>query len=553
MASMRKSFGWILLLVAALAGPAHAATGTISSKASTLVVASGQTAANTTVSWSTSGAAKAQVWVRIDDTADTLFASGLAGSKSASILPGRAYRFTLYDGTDHMMPLADALVLGVASSGGTITGTPFVVRAPSGGSSSAVLQWATQGFGTSEVWLSLDGGAEQLFARAVSGSQSAPWIQPGHDYRFNLYADTSRSRLLDSVRVYGDLSYEVGVNYHATGSDFFTSAFLTRYHLPGVRDTVRSQLRDMADRGASVIKHSIWMVTSPGNPDYGEAWRSHFPISSQESVNLRAFAQDVASTQAVDGRRLKLDLTLLWLGVADFQKGSPSTGLGYEKLPAAEFTSRVNQTVSSVVEAVKDVLRPDQRRVVETVYFNGEVMIGAKLNEQWFLKTHYPNFHQLARNAGLQPSLYFFALASEADVLKDSFVDPAYPVLNSHRSMYWIYRSLRFLKNNGLPLPQRIDFSCYPQRTSASYSTLVQRIFDDADATLPTLGLARRYGAVETYYPLANAAREDLGDAFAAQRLVNGRLERTVFWTTPDGGGTGAHAGYPLEVEDYWP
>jgi hypothetical protein len=552
MASMRKSVRWMLLVLAALAGPAGAATGAISSNSSTLVVASGQAAA-TTVSWSTSGLTKAQVWVSVDDMADTLFAEGIAGSKSASILPGRAYKFTLYQGKEHTIPLANALVLGVAPSGGTITSTPFVVSAPSGSMNTAVLHWTTQGFATSEVWLSMDGGAEQLFARAVSGSLSAPWVKPGHDYRFNLYAGTSRSQLLDSVRVYGDLSYEVGVNYHATGSDFFTSAFLTRYHLAEVRATVRSQLQDMADRGASVIKHCIWMVTSPGNPDYGETWRSHFPISSQESANLRAFAQDVANTQAVDGRRLKLDLTLLWLGVADFQRGSPSTGLGYENLSAAEFTSRVNQTVDSVVNAVKDVLRPDQRRVVEIVYFNGEVMAGAKLNEKWFLTTHYRYFHQLARNAGLQPSLYFFALSSEADVLKNGFVDPAYPVLNGHRSMYWIYRSLAFLRNSGLPLPQRIDFSCYPQRSSASYSTLVQRIFDDADATLPALGLARRYGAAETYYPASNADREALGDALAAQWLVNGRLERTVFWTTPDGGGTGSHAGSPLEVEDYWP
>jgi hypothetical protein len=553
MVSVRKSFGWMLLVVATLTGPADAATGTISSASSTLIVQSGQTAAATVVSWSTSGASKAQVWVSIDDMADTLFASGLTGSKSASILPGRAYKFTLYEDTTHTIPLADVLVLGVAPSGGTITSTPFVVRTPYEGVNPTVLRWATQGFSTSEVWMSMDGGAEQLFARAVSGSQSAPWIQAGHDYRFNLYAGTSRSQLLDSVRVYGDLSYEVGVNYHATGSDFLTSAFLTRYHLAGVRTTVRSQLQNMADRGASVIKHTIWMVTSPGNPDYGEVWRSHFPISSQESANLRTFAQDVASIQAVDGRRLKLDLTLLWLGVADFQRGTPSTGLGYELLPAAEFTSRTNQTVSSVVDAVKDVRRPDQRRVVETIYFNGEVMVGVRTNEKWFLTTHYSGFHQLVRNAGMQPSLYFFALSAEADVLKNSFVDSAYPVLNGHRSMYWIYRSLLFMKNSGLPLPQRIDFSCYPQRTSASYSTLVKRIFDDADATLPALGLARRYSAAETYYPTSNTDRESLGSAFAAQRLINNRLESSVFWTTPDGGGTGVHPAYPLEVEDYWP
>src|SRR5687767_14252218 len=128
MASVRRSFVWMLLVVATLAGPADAATGTISSNFSTLVVPSGQTA-TTMVSWSISGASNAQVWVSTDDMADTL-AAGSTGSKSASILPGRAYKFTLYEGTAHTIPLANALVLGVAPSGGTITSTPFVVRTP---------------------------------------------------------------------------------------------------------------------------------------------------------------------------------------------------------------------------------------------------------------------------------------------------------------------------------------------------------------------------------------------------------------------------------------
>ena len=553
MAWIQKYAGWIFLFMVTLTAPADAATGTISANPSTLVVPNGQVATSV-LTWSTSGTSTAQVWLSVDGMADVLFAQAPAGSSSAPwIQPGLAYRFTLYEGTAHTVPLASALVLGVAPSSGTITSTPFVVRAPYNSTGTTVLTWATQGFGTAEVWLSMDGAPETLFARAASGSQSAPWILPGHDYRFNLYADTSHSQLLDSVRVYGDLSYEVGVNYHATGSDFGTSSFLTRYHLPGVRDTVRGQLQNMADRGASVIKHSIWMVTSPGGTDFGQTWRSHFPLSTQEATNLRAFAQDVANTRAADGRLLKLDLTLLWLGAADFTIGSPTTGLGWENLSAAEFTNRLNQTVSSVISAVADVLRPDQRRVVETVYLNGEVAIGAKANEGWFLTTHYPGFYQSVRNAGLQPSLYFIAAATEAEVLDNGFVDSTYPVLNGHRSMYWIYRSLLFMRNNGLPLPQRVDFSCYPERSSASYATLVQRIFDDADATLPTLGLARRYGAVETFYLSSNTEREALGDAFAAQRLVNGRLERTVFWTTPNSGGTGIHAGYPFEVEDYWP
>jgi hypothetical protein len=213
----------------------------------------------------------------------------------------------------------------------------------------------------------------------------------------------------------------------------------------------------------------------------------------------------------------------------------------------------VQQTIASTLAAVSDVYRPDGRRLVETVYLDGEVMIGAKTNQEWFLQTLYPGFVQKVREAGLSPSLYFLADGNEDNVLDDHFVDGTYPILSGHRSMFWIYRSLRFLHDNALALPQRIDFSCYPVKKTASYATLVQRIFDDADATLPSLGLVRRYGAAETLYPVAPSDRIALGRAFAAQRLLGGRLERVEFWTSPDGGGTGVDVGYPFAVEDYLP
>jgi len=433
-----------------------------------------------------------------------------------------------------------------------VTATPRAVDIPKGALGTTVLQWSTQGQSTAEVWVSMDGGGEALFARSPAASASAPWIQSGHDYQFRLYAGTAHSQLLDTVRVYGDPAYKVGVDYHATGADFVNTAFLSIYHLPGVRDTVRGQLQGMADRGATLLHTRLWMVTSPGTSS-PEAWRLHFPPSAQEATNLRTYAQDVAAVLAADGHRLRLDLTLLWLGAADYQQGTPTTGLGFDHLTADVFTSRVNQTVASVLNAVQDVTRPDGRRLVDSLYLDGEVMIGAKANQEWFLTTHYPSFVQQVRAAGLTPTLYFLAAASEAEVLDNGFVDSTYPVLNGHRSMYWIYRSLRFLHDQGLVLPQRIDFSCYPARTASSYSTLVQRIFDDADATLPSLGLAKRYGAVETYY-LTNASdRAALGAAFAAQRNVNARLERLQFWTTPDGGGSGVDVGYPFAIEDYLP
>src|SRR5215467_8048283 len=58
--------------------------------------------------------------------------------------------------------------------------------------------------------------------------------------------------------------YDVGVDYHATGSDFVHTAFITIYDQPAVRQAVRTQLQGMADRGATVISTRIWFVTEPG-------------------------------------------------------------------------------------------------------------------------------------------------------------------------------------------------------------------------------------------------------------------------------------------------
>jgi hypothetical protein len=43
---------------------------------------------------------------------------------------------------------------------------------------------------------------------------------------------------------------------------------------------------------------------------------------------------------------------------------------------------------------------------------------------------------------------------------------------------------------------------------------MLQRILDDADATLPSLGAPRLYGAAETYYLLDSGQRALYGRAF---------------------------------------
>ncbi len=60
--------------------------------------------------------------------------------------------------------------------------------------------WATGDQSVGEVYVSINGGAEKLFARGRSGSQEAPWLVKGNAYVFRLYR-RGRTKLLASVTV----------------------------------------------------------------------------------------------------------------------------------------------------------------------------------------------------------------------------------------------------------------------------------------------------------------------------------------------------------------
>jgi hypothetical protein len=180
-------------------------------------------------------------------------------------------------------------------------------------------------------------------------------------------------------------------------------------------------------------------------------------------------------------------------------------------------------------------------------------MIGAKANQQWFLSTHYPRFLHIVANAGFTPAVYFIVDGLEEHVLQADYIDVQFPALNGHRSMYWVYRSLNFLKTQQLPFPSRIDFSCYIDRHTATYINLTNHIFNDASVSLSVLGVPDLYGVAETYYFVNDTQRHEYGQAFAAEALSNPRLKRLSFWTTPDGGGKGVNIAYPFAIEDYLP
>ncbi|MFZ4777826.1 MAG: sialate O-acetylesterase [Terrimicrobiaceae bacterium] len=440
---------------------------------------------------------------------------------------------------------------------GTISANPWTdVIIPAGQKyGSTTVTYSATGAAQAQVYVSVNGTENSnCFSQGTSGKATASFIQDGVVYDFNLYEGTNRAKLLATVRVYGrEYAYNVGVDYHATGADFFSSSFLVDYHLPSVRSAVQAQLQSMANRGATLISTRLWLFTTTPGPMNTMKCNWHFPPSTQELATLRQYAQDVAALQAADGHRLTLDVVLLQQSASDYSQGTPSSTLGQENLAPRDFLNKWVASYQGVIDAVSDVARPDGVKVAGRVYLSGEVMIGAKANEDWFFTNVYPGFVSYAKGKGVTPTTYFNACTPEAEILDNRFVDGANPLLSGHRSMYWIYRSLRFFKDNGLYIPDRIDFSTYPQKASASYTTLVQRIFDDADATLPSLGARKWYAVAETNYFTNQATRQELGNAFMAQRSVNNRVSQVNFWTTPDAGGPGVHIGFPFAIEDYLP
>ena len=454
-----------------------------------------------------------------------------------------------------------ALLAGCGGGGSNSTPPPAPVTVSVSGLSAPMNTGASHTF-TASVKNSSNQGVTWSVIEANGGSitQSGVYTAPATPGTYTVkaaaQADSSASGTAPVPVVIPEghiAGYDVGVDYHATGADFGHTAFITIYDQSAVRQLVISQLQGMADRGATTISTRIWLVTEPGTSNFGETWRATFPLSDQEQANLHTYAQDVAAIRGVGGNRLRLDICLLWLGASDYSIGTPSTGLGYTPVSADVFTSRVEATTDKVLAAVSGVDRPDGIPVVHIIYMDGGLLIGATANVEWFMTTHYPRFLSVVAQAGFTPAVYFSVTDTEADVLQNNYIDAQYPILNNHRSMFWVYRALKFMVDQQLPLPARIDFAYYVPSTGATYPDLLTRVLDDADATLPSLGAPQSYAAAEAFYFQDQTQLLQYGQAFASEAAAGTRLKSVTFWTTPDGGGSGINIAYPFAFEDYLP
>lgn len=98
---------------------------------------------------------------------------------------------------------ADRSSDGPEGSGATLEADPNPVPVAPGEMGTTQVSWNTGGDEPGRIYVSQDGGAEQLFGEGPYGSNPAPWIQEGVEYEFRLYTGTERRRSLATLLVTG--------------------------------------------------------------------------------------------------------------------------------------------------------------------------------------------------------------------------------------------------------------------------------------------------------------------------------------------------------------
>jgi ATP-binding cassette subfamily B protein len=81
-----------------------------------------------------------------------------------------------------------------------LTASPNPIPAGDGPGTTTI-SWDTGDGSPGQVYVSVDGAEEKLFAGGADGSREVGWIQPSKEYEFRLYAGTEQAVLLDAVTV----------------------------------------------------------------------------------------------------------------------------------------------------------------------------------------------------------------------------------------------------------------------------------------------------------------------------------------------------------------
>jgi hypothetical protein len=97
-------------------------------------------------------------------------------------------------------PEATASAASPAAAAATIAASPNPVTTGEG-SGNTTVTWNTGDGSTGQVYVSMDGAPETLFAGGPTGSAPAPWIQAGKTFEFRLYAGTEHAKVLAKTQV----------------------------------------------------------------------------------------------------------------------------------------------------------------------------------------------------------------------------------------------------------------------------------------------------------------------------------------------------------------
>lgn len=451
---------------------------------------------------------------------------------------------------------------------------------------SSTITWSTTPAQPACIWV-LPSNQVWACSGTGSGSQSAPWLDVnGTTFQLKLGTQGNPGALIASKLVrgacggsnvthsngfcvaplYSSDGRDIGVDYHSTGSEFGTTAFLTRYHLSEngipVRTIVQEQLVATRTNGAEVVSTRIYPVANPAVVD-PEPWRHPFPIDSaqypghaQLLTNITNYVQDVRDAG------LKLYLGFIWStggGWGDYAVGTPETTLAGCNCSAADYKQRVKTTISSVLDAAKGIHFVQGTYagypVVERVYLDHELKVAVddsdtfgtpleRPNARWFLGTSglWLWFWDESRKAGILPTLYFTHGENE-NKLWEVWRTDTFTELRKHPTMTWIARGIRFLQGNTLPVPERIDFSSYPRPSALNDPTWVHRIFSDYEAVVPPLfgGTPKDFFVAETqsFYDAESQTGSQEQHllhqkSFAAQFALHPSFRGVTIWSTPN-------------------
>jgi hypothetical protein len=72
---------------------------------------------------------------------------------------------------------------------------------PADGDGKTMISWDTGDGSVGQIWVSVNGAEQKLFAQEVKGSAAASWIAAGESADFVLYAGTNREKEIARVKV----------------------------------------------------------------------------------------------------------------------------------------------------------------------------------------------------------------------------------------------------------------------------------------------------------------------------------------------------------------